>query len=202
MMVCANSTAGKFAAAILAGGKASRYGGAPKGLLEAAPGVSILEKTLREITAAGIKEIIILANEPGPYERFGLPIVPDIRPGIGPLGGIEAGLAHFAGRYDAVLFLPCDLPGITASEISALLSSFEAGASVVFAETGHFFEQPLCAVVHNDLLGTISRLINEGWRKVSDVWRELGAAQVRFDDPTPFFNVNTPEDMVKWRAKV
>ena len=201
-MVHVDSTEKRFAAAILSGGKATRYGGAAKGLLEAAPGVSILDRTIREVVSSGITQIAILANDGEPYEPLGLPIVPDLRKGIGPLGGVEAALAHYAGRCDAVLFLPCDLPGITSEQISALLGAYAQGdEQVVFAETAHSFEQPLCAVVHNGLLGAVSKAIDEGKRKIGDVWHELGAATVHFDDPTPFFNVNTPDELARWRAR-
>ena len=202
MTVNENPSGRGFAAAILAGGRASRYGGVPKGLIEVEPGVSILERTIREIREAGASEIVIVANDPEPYERFGLQIVPDLRRGIGPLGGIEAALAHFGGKCEAVLFLPCDLPGMTSGVISSLLQAFEEmGAPVVFAETELFFEQPLCAVVHNGLYFDIVRLVDEGVRKVADAWMALGAVSVHFDDPWRFFNVNSPEDMQRWRER-
>lgn len=186
-------------AAVLSGGKALRYGGTAKGLIEVAPGVTILERMLGEIAAAGAEEVIILANDLGPYRSFGLPIVPDLRRGLGPIAGIEAGLAHYAGRSDAVLFLTCDLPGITSEEIRRLLFEFGGNRSgVVYAVSGPGFEQPLCCVVQTDMLAPVRRLIDEGKRKVKDIWRELGAVPLRFDDPEPFFNVNTPEDMKRW----
>ena len=191
----------KLAAAILAGGTAGRYGGAPKGLLEVTPGVSILENIIRELKSSGIEEIAIVANDPDPYKSYSLPIVPDLRTGIGPLGGMEAGLAHFAGRCDAVLFLPCDLPAITSEEISALTSASDKEPDlVVFARAGRFYGQPLCAVVPNAFREAISKAIDDGKRKVGEVWRELGAHIVHFDDPAPFFNVNTPDDMAAWHA--
>ena len=164
-------------------------------------GASILENTIREVTSSGVEEITIAANDPEPYKPYGLPVIPDLRPGIGPLGGIEAGLAHYARRYEAVLFLPCDLPGITSREISALISAFDNESGlIVFAQAGHFFDQPLCTIVPNALHQAISKAIDDGKRKVGDVWRELGAVVVHFDDPAPFFNVNTPEDMARWHA--
>ncbi len=191
----------RLAAAILAGGTAGRYGGAPKGLLEATPGVSILENLIRQLRSSGIDEIAIIANDPDPYSRYGLPVVPDLRTGIGPLGGIEAGMAHFAGACDAVLLLPCDLPAITAEQISALVSAWrEQPALIVFARAGRFYGQPLCAVLPNASREAISKAIDDGKRKVGEVWRELGARAVDFDDPAPFFNVNTPDDMAAWQA--
>jgi len=185
--------------AILAGGRASRYGGTAKGLLECG-GVRIIDRLIAEMKSSGVAEIIIIANDPQPYRSCGREIVPDLRTGIGPLGGIEAGLAHYAARCDAVLFLPCDLPAITANEISLLMNAFDAeGAPIVVAEDEGFFWHSLCTVVHTGLLDRICKAIDNGKRSVHRVWREFGAVAVHFDDPAPFFNVNTPDDMRRWQ---
>ena len=192
----------RLAGAVLAGGRALRYGGRPKGLLEITPGVTILERTLREMGAAGVAEIAISANDPEPYRRFGRAVVPDLRPGGGPLCGVEAVLARHRGRSDATLFLPCDLPGITRGEVSALAENFRRGeARVVVAETGLSFWHSLCIVVHNDVLDAVTRALDERRLRVRDLWRALGARPVPFEDAVPFFNVNAPEDLAQWRAK-
>jgi hypothetical protein len=122
--------------------------------------------------------------------------IPDLRPGIGPIGGIEAGLEHFRGEHDAALFVPCDLPGITRQEISRLISKFnESGAQVVYAQDGLFVSHPLCAIVHSGLLTVIRGLVAEGHRKVADMWARLGGAAVRFEDAAPFYNVNASADL-------
>ncbi|MHB9037773.1 MAG: molybdenum cofactor guanylyltransferase [Armatimonadota bacterium] len=192
----------KFAAVVLAGGRASRYGGVAKGLIEISPGTSIIAKMIEVIRGAGLTEIAISANDLEPYKTFGLPILADLRAGLGPVGGIEAGLSHFREISDAVLFLPCDLPSITKNEISTLISAFEKSeAKVVFARDGSFFGHPLCAVVHNAVLPSVSKFIDEGHRKISELWASLGAVPVQFDDGTPFYNVNTPADLACWKGK-
>jgi molybdopterin-guanine dinucleotide biosynthesis protein A len=164
------------AGAILAGGRASRYGGTAKGLLECAAGIPIIEKLIGEMTAAGITEIIILANDPQPYRSCRCETVPDVRAGIGPLGGIKAALAHYAARREAVLFLPCDLPAITANEMTLLMQSFQAEeASIIVAEGNDFSRHSLCTVVHTGMLDQASRAIENGKHAVHRVWRECGA---------------------------
>ena len=190
--------------AILAGGLASRMGGKAKGMLDIAPGLTVAERLLEQFARAGIDDVIISANDPRPYSRLGKVIVPDLRQGAGPLGGIEAALAWSLGparRFDAVALLPCDLPGITAREISALVSAFEAGQAPIFvAETGKSFCQALCCVVHNGVLPDISALIDAGRRGVTAAWRSMQAAAVHFDDEAPFANINTPDDLETWNT--
>ena len=190
------------AGAILAGGMASRYGGTAKGLLEARPGLTIIGALIDEMMGAGLSSVVISADDPEPYRRFGLDVVPDQRPGLGPLGGIQAALAHCDGRSDAVLFCPCDLPGMTRREISTLIEAHgDAPGGLVVAETRGFFWHPLCCVVHNALNCGISEAIDAGERGVGRLWHTLGATVVHFADESPFFNVNSPEDLAEWRSR-
>jgi molybdopterin-guanine dinucleotide biosynthesis protein A len=160
-----------------------------------------LEKQLTELARSGVEEVIILANNPLPYKAFGSKIVPDLRAGTGPLGGIETAVSYYASRFQATLFLPCDLPGITARQIKILKEGFvrtRAGVAVAVTEGG--LREPLCAVVDNRLLPAISKAIDEETRKVGEVWQSLDMAFVHFSDPEPFFNLNTPLDLVSWLA--
>jgi molybdopterin-guanine dinucleotide biosynthesis protein A len=188
-----------IAAGILAGGRASRFSGCAKGLLELPGGVSIIENALGAVAAAGIAPVAILANDPEPYEHLGVEIVPDRRPGLGPLGGIEAALFHYSERCEAVLVLPCDVPGITGREVRALRAAFEQSRPpAVVAATGDGFWHPLCAVARVDLLSAVSRALDAGQNGVYRLWRGVGAVPVYFDDAAPFFNVNTPADLDRW----
>jgi len=190
----------RLSVAILAGGKASRFGGQPKGLLPLPEGGTVLARTLAALRAAGLDDVVIVANDHRSYARFGRPVVPDLRPGLGPLGGIEAALHHLAPRGEAVLLLPCDLPGITAAEIAALRRAFLAtGAPVVMAETEHGRCHPLCAVVDAALLPAVAQAIEAGRRSPYRLWREVGAVLVHFQQAAPFFNLNTPDDLARWR---
>lgn len=179
-------------------------GGIVKGMLDIASGRPVVERLIDQFAAAGLADVIIVANDPGPYERFGKPIVPDLRVGLGPLAGIEAALTWSATcetPFDAVAFLPCDVPAITAEEISALLDAFRGGTSLIsVAETGNGFLQALCCVVHNDVLPDISARIDRGRRGVQAAWRSLAAAAVHFDDDAPFANINTPGDLDRWKT--
>ncbi|MFO7948216.1 MAG: molybdenum cofactor guanylyltransferase [Armatimonadota bacterium] len=188
------------AGAVLAGGEASRFGGVQKGLLQARDGVCILQWQIAQMRQAGIEEIIIAANDPDELAHLGVPVVPDQRTGIGPLAGIEASLAYYADIAEATMFIPCDLPGLTDHHIRVLKDAYITGeARIVIARTEDHYLHPLCAVVHNELLAHVSRAINEGTRRVRQVWAEVGAVHVDFDDARPFCNINSAEDLKRWR---
>jgi molybdopterin-guanine dinucleotide biosynthesis protein A len=195
-------TTRRIAGAILAGGKAQRMGGIAKGMLPAGGSLSLIERLVVHLIRAGVEEIIIVANDDRPYTRIGCAIVPDGRIDAGPLAGIEAALGYFAGRYDAVLCLPCDMPSLSSKEMSALIAAFaDTGGPVVFAETEDSARHPLCAVVRADLLDGISAALDRGERAVSGLWSELGGFALHFDDPKPFINLNRPGDLNAWLAE-
>jgi len=188
--------------ALLAGGRAERYGGRPKGLLRRPDGTTLAEHLLGAAAAAGLERRIVVTNDPDAYRPLGHALVRDLRPGCGPLGGIEAALEHFSGSCEGVLFLPCDLPGFSAREAAALRDAFAARkARLVVARTADFSWHPLCSVVHIGLRRAVGEALDRGARAVGRLWRDLGAEPVDFPDAAPFFNVNAPEDLEAWRRQ-
>ncbi|MHC4132748.1 MAG: molybdenum cofactor guanylyltransferase [Planctomycetota bacterium] len=195
-----NSIKCTITGAILAGGKARRIGGIVKGTLKINGDVSIVQHLIDELNCTDISDIVIIANDQSPYLDYAVEIIPDLRTGIGPMGGIESGLMHFANRCDAVMFLPCDLPNITAKEMLILQKAFiESKAPAVFAETNNSFWHPLCSVVHKNLAKNVSGAIDRGERKIRNVWKQVKAAKVNFDDASAFFNINSLADINQWR---
>lgn len=94
--------------AVLAGGESRRYG-SPKALAQVG-GARIIDRVvavLRRVTP----ELVLLANEPDLFADLGLPTRPDVRLGLGALGGIHTGLlwAREEGR-PGIVAVACDLP--------------------------------------------------------------------------------------------
>ena len=86
----------KTAAGILAGGQARRFNGIAKGLLRDRRDDTIVCRLERHFRQSGLEEIVLLTNNYHSYDSLGIPILPDLRPGLGPLAAIESGLEHFA----------------------------------------------------------------------------------------------------------
>jgi molybdopterin-guanine dinucleotide biosynthesis protein A len=192
----------RIAGVILAGGHARRLGGMPKGTIRAGGQLSLIERLVVHLLRCGVEEIVVAANDAEPYAHLGCAIVPDKRTDAGPLAGIEAALEYFTGKCEAVLCLPCDLPALSAQEMSALLNAFALqGGPVVFAETQHAARHPLCAVIRTNTLPDISAALDRGMRAVGTVWSELGGTAVAFNNPERFTNINSPGDLEAWFAK-
>jgi molybdopterin-guanine dinucleotide biosynthesis protein A len=189
----------RLAAAILTGGLASRYGGASKGLLRLPDGTTILSRAVAALRNAGLHRILLVANDQAPYRDLGLAMTSDDQPGCGPLGGIVTALRYWAGQAEGVLFLPCDLPALTASEVAALAAAFDPPRiPLAAARTADGRWHPLCSVVHVERVATLTEALERGERSVWRLWEQLGAAPVPFTSDAPFYNVNTPDDLAEW----
>src|SRR6185295_19575740 len=91
----------RVAGIVLAGGKNSRMGGEDKAFLrvEQRP---IVERTL-ELFRRVFREVVVVSNKPGKYADYGVDVVADEFPEVGPLAGIHAGLGRIAATYAFVV---------------------------------------------------------------------------------------------------
>ena len=186
----------EIAGAILAGGKSTRFGGAPKGLVRLPSSMTLVERLLAEFAFAGIRNVAICSDDCHSYGAFGRLVLPDRSSGFGPLAGIESALAHFAADAQAVVFLACDLPFITSTEIKSLIAAWYcSGRPVAYAETPDFVRHPLCSVVHIDVLDEVRIALLEKRLSVIELWERLAGEAVYFHDALRFDDVDSPDDM-------
>src|SRR3990167_9677702 len=81
---------------IQAGGGSTRMGGRPKALLDVG-GRRIIERVLDAVTPS-VGEVLLVTNTPDLYAFLGLPMVADVYPDHGSLGGIYSGLEAAPGE--------------------------------------------------------------------------------------------------------
>ncbi|MGH8310124.1 MAG: molybdenum cofactor guanylyltransferase [Steroidobacteraceae bacterium] len=163
---------------IFVGGKSSRMGGAPKGLLRTASGESVAERLVR-ICGEGLGGVpIVLVGDARAYARLNLPWLADTPTGIGPIGGLAA-LLSSARKLEvkSLIALACDFPGLTAELVRRLAGHAPEAPAV--AARPHGVWQPLCARYDPPfaLLAT-ERLIRNDERALYRVLEELGAAEL------------------------
>lgn len=178
---------------ILAGGGALRMGGGDKGLRLLAG-----QTLLARITARLGPQVSVMAlSANGPAGRFaalGLPVLPD-RMGAGPLAGLLAGMDWAAARGDAaVIAVPGDTPFLPEDLVARLqTAAFAIAASGgVLHPTVGLWPVDLRAALRADLAG--------GRRKMREFAHAHGAAIVDFPDASAFFNINTPQDLIRAEA--
>jgi len=158
---------------VLAGGRSSRMG-ADKSLLQLAgkPLIAHAVAKLGRLCAA----VHILGGNPALAAYA--PLVEDLHPGIGPLGGIEAALAHTA--HDWNLILPVDLPFfpaalLYATAISVLRSQPRGVRIAMFTLLG--VPQPALLLIHREVAPYLARAVAKEQYKLFSVL-EAAARQI------------------------
>ena len=131
--------------------------------------------------------------------------ISDERRGMGPLAGMEAGLA--AARNRLVFVAAGDMPFLSVNLIGYLLERLEGRgvAAVVPRHRGR--EHPLCAAYDREIHPQVESALDRGVRSVREMLKSMvSVAYVerelwRFGDPDLFLmNVNSPEDLQRARA--
>lgn len=184
---------------ILAGGQSARMG-TDKSAIEL-DGLAFLDRVL-----AAVRPVARLIAIVGGGPRFTeLTALPDRRPGLGPLAGIETALAACAA--DRALIVACDLPFVTSALLELLISREEAGpdgAVIPLDSDGRV--SPLCGVYPRSALPLVEELLDGGERTPRALLVRISTDLVPFSDYAHLENagqllrnVNTPEDLADAR---
>lgn len=182
--------------AVVAGGQGRRLSGAPKGLLSL-HGRTVLDWLLD--LAPLFSDVVLVANAPGPYARFGLRTVADVVPDRGAPGGVHAALV--SARTGWVLAVACDMPFVSPAVVRVLLEARSPELDAVCFTAGGRVE-PLLAVYRTALSGPWGEALRQGNPSLRELLasyraRLLPEETLRAVDPElrSLVNVNTPEDL-------
>jgi molybdopterin-guanine dinucleotide biosynthesis protein A len=186
-----------ISAAILAGGRARRFGGADKASLPVGR-ARIIDRQLAALSTVA-DDIRIVANDTQRYAGLGVRVIGDAVADAGPLGGIYTALLDAA--HDGVIVLACDLPFVTAALLARLASEHGTGEQVdaVVPRSARGLE-PLCAVYNRRAAAAALANIERGQLKIAELLDELRIrvlgpdALAPYDAGALFENVNTPHD--------
>jgi molybdopterin-guanine dinucleotide biosynthesis protein A len=177
-------------------------GGEPKALMELG-GRRLIERVVAVVRDV-VDDVLVVTNTPDLYAFLGLPMVTDVFPDHGSLGGIYSGLAAAPG--EAAFTVACDMPFLDPA-VARLIVERAAEADVVVPRAGEL--QTLHAVYGKACLPHMEARLAAGRLKVAgffDTVRvlEVPASEVaRWADPTVvFMNVNTPEELARARALI
>lgn len=187
--------------AILAGGKSLRFG-SPKQLARVG-GTQLVERAADALRRAGARPVLVTAPD-GPDMSHVLPCRSDVRPGLGPLGGLHTGLtwARELGLR-GTLCVACDLPFLSPTLLRQLAEIGESTPDVVVApeSRGPLGIEPLCAWYPAAAAREIERRMDSDERSLADLLGSLPVQRIPLaeveaigDPVTLFHNVNTPAD--------
>ena len=103
-----------------------------------------------------VDDLFLVADDAAPYAGLGLPVIPDVHPGRGAIGGIHAALRHAA--HPLVLCVACDMPHIGRGVVELLLTSARPGDDALVPRIGGWPE-PLLAVYGRSACAGFERAI-------------------------------------------
>jgi molybdopterin-guanine dinucleotide biosynthesis protein A len=179
---------------VLAGGRATRWDGRDKGLIQVS-GRPMISHVL-DALAPQVEQVIINANRNfEEYRAFGLPVVADAsRDFLGPLAGIASGLA--AARTEWVAIVPCDSPLLAADCVDrlALACEDDERTDIAVAHDGERI-QPVFALIRRALIEDLDAFLESGGRKIDRWYGQHHMQLVDFSgSPDSFLNINRRED--------
>jgi len=181
---------------ILAGGKSTRMG-TDKAFVTL-NGRTLLAQALE--LARSVTPEVRIVGDAAKFARFA-PVVEDLFPECGPLGGIHAALR--SSQTDLNLMFAVDVPFVSAEFLQYLISrarsSVGATVTVVRASGGW---QPLCAVYRRDFADAAEEALAAGRYKIDPLFATQRTLVIDEDElksagfsPNMFRNLNTPEEL-------
>jgi molybdenum cofactor guanylyltransferase len=201
MYDAAMNPASDLAAFILAGGKSSRMG-TDKAF------VTIEEKTLlaRALDLArSVTADVRIIGDRAKFAEFA-PVVEDIFPGCGPLGGIHAALR--SSSTDLNLIAAVDMPFLTPDLLRYLVECARNSSAAVTVPHCGGGNQPLCAVYRREFADIAELALKQGRYKIDALFANestqvIGEDELKAQDFSAemFRNLNTPEELAEGRSR-
>jgi molybdenum cofactor guanylyltransferase len=195
---------------VTAGGQSKRFG-QDKALVTL--GGEVMLARMCRVVSEATGSATIVADRERPYADFGAPVIEDLWPGEGPLGGIitamlatqkyTAMLASQASRpaCDWNLIVSCDMPFLTREFLAYLAARASASQAQAIVPQSTHGPEPLCACWRTSAVGEIQTAFERGMRRVNDALKQLHTEVLdeadwkRFDSAGRlFWNMNTSED--------
>lgn len=187
---------------VLAGGRSARMGQS-KAALDIG-GEPLLTRVVGRLRQA-LPDVVVIGQPELQALAPGVPMIADLRPGLGPLSGLESALAASAqrGAIDAFV-VACDMPFVSPALVRHMmaLADTESSTQVIILRSAHGLEY-LHALYAVTCLPAIRARLDGGERSLRGLLddlrvREIGDGEAAEYDPAGLsaFNANTPEE---WR---
>ena len=198
-------------AAIIAGGRGTRFGDRRKGDVIIG-GRAILERQLAALRPL-FRRLLLVTNDVDPPRPAGVEVIadrarpssPPPQPRQGPLAGIDAVLAALLPGETAAVCVAGDMPFLAPAALQLLRDHAPAAAALVPVVHGH--PEPLFARYAQACAPAVAAALLAGRRKTSGFLTEVAVehlpeATLRAADPhlLSLENLNTAEDLPRLEA--
>ncbi|MBA4066185.1 MAG: molybdopterin-guanine dinucleotide biosynthesis protein A [Isosphaera sp.] len=195
----------RVAGIVLCGGRSSRMG-RPKAWLPF--GDELLLRRVVRVVREAVGPVVVVAA-PGqdvPPLPADVEVVRDEAEGLGPLGGLAAGLAALAGRADAAHLSSCDVPFLTAAFVRRVVSFLsEADRPAVAVPVANGYHHPLAAAYAVSVLPQVRALLAAGRLRMTGLFDAVPTRVLTPDDladTDSLRNVNTPDEYAAALARM
>jgi molybdopterin-guanine dinucleotide biosynthesis protein A len=185
----------ELTAFILAGGKSTRMGSDKAFVV--LDGRTLLARMLT--LARDLTPDVRIVGDPAKFAKFA-PVVEDVFPNCGPLGGIHAAL--LCSPTDLNLILAVDVPFISLALLQYLFTRARNSPAIVTVPRPCEGWQPLCAVYRRDFADAAEEALRAGRYKIDALFDPARTQEITAEEletagfsPRIFRNLNTPEEL-------
>lgn len=150
--------------------------------------------------ARSVTPDVRVVGSPEKFAQFA-PVISDIYPDRGPLGGIHAALR--ASQADLNLMLAVDMPALPATFLKYLIEQARTTpdvAAVVPRDNGR--SQPLCAIYRRGFADAAETALLAGCNRIDSLYSQIEVRAVEREEwvregfsSAIFHNLNTPEEL-------
>ncbi|MCA9920431.1 MAG: molybdenum cofactor guanylyltransferase [Anaerolineales bacterium] len=185
----------KLSVAIMAGGQSSRMGTDKSFVLF--EGRPMIEVVIEAVAGLG-DETLLITNNPDAYAHLNLPMVSDVYPDHGSLGGIFT--AVYAATHPHTLVVACDMPWLNRPLLNYMATLRETADVIV--PRWEKYPEPLHAIYAKACLDPIEAKLKEKRLKITGFFGQVDVRFVEreeieaFDgNGRSFANINSPDDL-------
>ncbi|HOP63186.1 MAG TPA: molybdenum cofactor guanylyltransferase [Spirochaetota bacterium] len=185
----------KLKCAIIAGGRSGRFG-SDKSIYKY-EGKTLIEYVFGAVSPV-FEDIVIIANDSEKFSFLGVEVIPDIIPGLGPIGGIYTAVEKLDA--ERIFIFPCDMPFLSTDFIRYMTEIPDLYDIIVPEVNGRY--QPLHSIYSKVCIEAIKRNIEAEDYRMSGFFeghniRIVGEEEIGYyDDPFRMFrNINFREDI-------
>lgn len=193
------SAPGCVAGLVLTGGRSSRMG-ADKSLLRVR-GRPLAVAVAAALAGAGCSPVVAVGGDGPSLRALGLPTLPDVVAGDGPLSAVVHAWATLAPELPVVV-AACDLPDLTAATVEALLAALlsEPGGEVAVPVTAGVPQVHLFAAMP-PARPVLAAAVADGERSLRRALRQLRVVEVEECDGA-VVDVDCPQDLARYAPGV
>lgn len=182
---------------ILAGGRSSRFGtDKARALAEGEPLLTTVAERVRPYASS----VAVVAARAGQYRDLGLRTLGDLRPGLGPMGGLATALADM-DRPGWLALIACDWAGLRGEWLVSLKHAARPGDCCVLYAPDAGKPEPLFALYHHAIAPAVREHLDRDERAMRTL---IDAVPHRVLAVPPGWeqarNINRVDDIEAFRA--